>query len=121
MDRATNQHDEHGKLVQDILLALGQRPDVFLWRNPTGHYLALDGVTHVVVGIKGAPDIMGVKSCGGVGRAFGIEAKTGSGRVRKRQSIWRAAFEKRHGIYIVARSVIQAVSAINAMEPVRAS
>ena len=39
------------------------------------------------------------------GRAFGIEVKTAKGKQRDAQKKWQEAWEKRGGIYILARSV----------------
>ena len=39
------------------------------------------------------------------GRAFGIEVKTAKGQQREAQKKWQAAWEKRGGIYILARSL----------------
>lgn len=104
-----NRHAEHGRLVEEILLRLGSRPDVMVWRNVTGQFLAPKSGAWVKVGVPGAPDILGVA----LGRAIAVEAKTGAGRLGLSQRKWKAAFENRRGIYIEARSAEDAERAID--------
>jgi hypothetical protein len=99
-----NRHAEHGRLVEEILLRLGSRPDCMVWRNVTGRFLAPRTGAWVNVGTPGAPDILGVV----LGRAIAVEAKTGTGRLGLAQRKWKAAFENRGGVYVEARSADEA-------------
>ena len=91
-------------IQQNIRLALGLRDDVFMFRINVGKFRPLDGSKRVIQSApEGTPDLMGVLSPGG--RAFGIEVKTATGQQREAQKRWQEAWEKRGGIYILARSL----------------
>jgi hypothetical protein len=93
----------------EILLAIGRLPNAIFWRNQTG---ALPSRTGRVVrfGLIGSPDIIGCVN----GRFVGIEVKSSTGKQREAQANFQRAFEKAGGIYILARSASDAVSAIEA-------
>jgi hypothetical protein len=90
-------------IQQEIRLALGQRHDIMMLRINVGKFRPLDGGARVIQSApEGTPDLLGVIS---PGRAFAIEVKTAKGKQRPAQIAWQNAWEKRGGIYIVARSV----------------
>lgn len=90
-------------IQQNIRLALGQRDDIMLFRINVGKFRPLEGGARVIQSApEGTPDLLGVIS---PGRAFAIEVKTDKGKQRTAQVAWQNAWEKRGGIYILARSV----------------
>ena len=91
--------NNHSILVANILLELGSRKDLMIWKNSTGVAVA-DG-RHVRYGLKGSPDIIGVIE-GGI--FLGIEVKTGSATQSPHQKKFQKRFEQLGGLYIVARS-----------------
>ena len=90
-------------LQQEIRLALGQRQDIMLFRINVGKFRPLDGGPRVIQSApEGTPDLLGVII---PGRAFAIEVKAPRGKQRDVQVAWQTAWEKRGGIYILARSL----------------
>ena len=90
-------------LQQEIRLALGQRQDIMMFRINVGKFRPLDGGPRVIQSApEGTPDLLGVIT---PGRAFAIEVKAPRGTQRTVQIAWQNAWEKRGGIYILARSL----------------
>lgn len=90
-------------LQQEIRLALGQRQDIMMFRINVGKFRPLDGGPRVIQSApEGTPDLLGVIA---PGRAFAIEVKAQRGKQRQVQVAWQVAWEKRGGIYILARSL----------------
>ena len=90
-------------IQQEIRLALGQREDIMMFRINVGKFRPLDGGPRVIQSApEGTPDLLGVIY---PGKAFAIEVKTDKGKQRTAQVAWQHAWEKRGGIYILARSV----------------
>ena len=90
-------------LQQEIRLALGQRQDIMLFRINVGKFRPLDGGPRVIQSApEGTPDLLGVII---PGRAFAIEVKAQRGKQRAVQVAWQNAWEKRGGVYILARSL----------------
>lgn len=91
-------------LQQEIRLALGQRDDIMMFRINVGKFRPIDGNQGRVIqsAPEGTPDLLGVMS---PGRAFAIEVKAPKGKQREAQAAWQRAWEKRGGIYILARSL----------------
>ena len=90
-------------IQQSIRLALGMREDIMMFRINVGKFRPLDGGPRVIQSAaEGTPDLLGVIS---PGRAFAIEVKTSKGKQGIAQVAWQNAWEKRGGIYILARSV----------------
>lgn len=91
-------------IQQNIRLALGMRDDIFMFRINVGVFRPLHGDQKRAIrsAPDGTPDLLGVIA---PGRAFAIEVKTGRGQQRDAQKNWQKAWEKRGGIYILARSV----------------
>lgn len=91
-------------IQQKIRLALGMRDDIFMFRINVGVFRPMHGDQRRAIrsAPDGTPDLLGVKM---PGQAFGIEVKTAKGQQREAQKNWQKAWEKRGGIYILARSV----------------
>ena len=91
-------------LQQNIRLALGMRDDIFMFRINVGVFRPIDGPSQRVIrsAPEGTPDLMGVLA---PGKAFAIEVKAPRGKQRDAQKNWQDAWEKRGGIYILARSL----------------
>ena len=88
-----------------IRLALGQRDDVMLFRINVGKFRPLHGDQNRVIqsAPNGTPDLLGVLAPNG--RALAIEVKSAKGRQRAEQAAFQSAWEKRGGLYIIARSL----------------
>ena len=98
-------------LLAQVLLALGSRQDVTIWRNNTGRLPdPRIGGRWISFGLKGSADVLGIIQGG---RFLAIETKTPAGRLRPEQIAFRAMVERRGGLYVVARSVNDAVSAVD--------
>lgn len=124
-------------IQNQILLALS-RQGHFVWRNATGkaknlhQYQAamqamrkavasgsfsavrsamelLERVPLVSFGLIGSADILGTTKCG---LPLAVEVKTATGRQSEEQKNFQAAWQSRGGIYVVARSVDDALAAI---------
>lgn len=101
-------------LQQEIRLALGLRDDLFLFRINVGKFRPLDGGKRVIQSApEGTPDLLGVMI---PGRAFAIEVKAPRGTQREAQKRWQAAWEKRGGIYILAKSLADVYKGLDIAE-----
>lgn len=101
-------------LQQEIRLALGLRDDLFLFRINVGKFRPLDGGKRVIQSApEGTPDLLGVMI---PGRAFAIEVKAPRGTQREAQKRWQAAWEKRGGIYILAKSLADVYKGLDITE-----
>lgn len=91
-------------IQQNIRLALGMRDDIFMFRINVGVFRPLHGDQRRAIrsAPDGTPDLLGVKH---PGQAFAIEVKAAKGQQREAQKNWQKAWEKRGGIYVLARSV----------------
>lgn len=93
---------EETPLIRDILLALGTRRDLRIWRSNCGAARTRTGRV-VRFGVKGQADISGILAP--TGKRIEIEAKSATGRQSEQQRRFQAMIEKHGGIYILARSV----------------
>jgi hypothetical protein len=96
-------------LMQSILLALGCRPDCRVWRQNTGRLPDPRTGRWISFGLKGSADILGILRGG---RFLAIETKTPTGRLRPEQVAFRDMVTSLGGLYVVARSVEDAVLAV---------
>lgn len=97
-------------LMRDILIAANQIPDALFWRVNVGIGWSPDGrVTRY--GLPGQADIAGVLR----GRHVEIEVKTPKGRQSQQQERWQRAVERAGGTYVLARSVGEALSALESL------
>lgn len=96
----------------DILLELGSRPDVRLWRANvmTGRSLATGRV--YTAGIPGQADLTGFIRP--EGWRLEVEVKSATGRQRPEQRAFQQAIDHGGGCYILARSVDEAVFQLEA-------
>ncbi len=111
------------KAIQnDALVALWQIPRSFWWRENTGQawqgrkirhdkdILVLADAHPVKFGLVGIADIMGTAD----GIAFAVEMKDATGPQRRAQKKFEAAWVNAGGIYILARTVAEAVDGVRA-------
>lgn len=110
-----------------IIIKIGERADTMVWRNHTGAFRAMDNPQRIVqVGLVGSPDILSVVAVTitpemvgkTVGVAVGIEVKTATGRQSEQQKKWQKAFEKKGGVYLLARSPEQAQEAVQGLSAI---
>jgi hypothetical protein len=99
------------QIQHDILVALGSRPDVMIWRQNT--LVARDQRTGRAVrsNPNGVADILGCLAPSG--RMLAIEVKSANGRQTTEQHAFQKAVEARGGLYVLARSVTEAVGAVD--------
>lgn len=114
---------EETNLQNGILVALsnaGHLP----WRNQVGVFRAYDNPQRIIkIGTPGMADIIDVvpvvitpEMVGKtVGVAVAMEIKTLTGQQRENQQLWELALKKRGGIYLVTRSIEQALQQIASM------
>ena len=101
---------EHA-IQQAILARLGAVPGLVVWRNNTGAMKA-DGGRFVRFGALGSADVLGV--AGPSGQFIALEVKAPGGRVSAVQTRWGAAIRACGGVYLVVRSVDEAVNGLRA-------
>lgn len=92
---------EH-EIQQRILLAIGARPDLRVWRNNSGA-VKNDRGQLIRFGCPGSADILGIMAPDG--RFLAIEVKSDTGRQSDQQRHFQAMVENHGGLYILARSV----------------
>lgn len=97
----------HTRLLREILLALGQRPDVIVWEHKTGLFRLPVGDGRVPVGLPGSPDIIGLARGN---KPILIEVKTGKATPTPQQRIFHARAADLGAPVCVARSVAAAVA-----------
>ena len=94
-------------LVRAILGALELELHCRFWRNNAG--ARKGGKLRYGLAV-GAADIIGIM--GPAGRFIAIEVKTDEGRLSEQQEHWGATVTKRGGVYVVVRSVAEALRAV---------
>jgi hypothetical protein len=100
---------EH-RIQHDILVALGRRPELRLWRQNTGAVKVED--RFIRFGVKGCADILGLIAP--TGRLLAIEVKGPHGKLSPAQEAFGVMVRRFGGLYVVARSVEDAVTAVEA-------
>jgi hypothetical protein len=98
------------QIMRDILVAVNQLPDALFWRVNVGVARTPDGRMNRY-GIPGQADLAGVVR----GRHVEIEVKTASGRQSRQQIRWQKAVERAGGIYVLARSVDDALAVLDSL------
>lgn len=93
-------------IVKAILARLGRDPRVRIWRSNTGAFKDATGRL-VRYGLPGSADITGIMRRGG--RRLEIEVKTATGKQSPQQVLFQRMVEGWGGVYILARSVDEAV------------
>lgn len=97
----------HSILVQAVRVALVSTGRVLLWPNPSG----FDARAKRSYGLgEGSADTIGTLI--GSGRFFAVECKTGDAKLEPNQEAWHRAVHKAHGFATVARSVTDALEAL---------
>jgi hypothetical protein len=103
-------YNDHQILVTEILCELSKNSNIRVWQNSTGVAKSLDDERFLKYGLKGSADILGI--IGPCGKFLAVEIKTG----KSIQSAAQKSFEKvilaRGGVYILARSVLDAVKGV---------
>ena len=103
------------EVLSDVAQALGSRPDVRLWRQNTGVGRGLHNPNHVIAfGVMGGGDLSGLVLVGGVGVRLEVECKARDGRQRKSQVRFEAMIKEMGGVYLVARSAVEATERLEA-------
>ena len=109
-------------LQQEIRLALGQLPDLRMFRNQVGQLPDMRTGRPVQFGLaKGSSDLIGFKTIEVTSDMVGqklavftsIEVKTAKGKLTPMQHIWLSCVNKAGGITGVARSVQDAIQIIS--------
>jgi hypothetical protein len=91
--------------ARDALCAAG----ALCWRNNVGVFRRLYDDTKVRCGLGlGSADLVGCYR----GRLFGVELKTPIGRQSPEQRAWQRAVEQAGGLYVLARTVDEAVRGV---------
>jgi hypothetical protein len=103
-----NNSAAHSELVNAIAVALS-REGVMIWKNATGMARSVTGAL-IRFGLPGSSDLFAVLPPNG--RFLAIECKTGAGKPKKNQDKFAAAIARHGGIYVVARSVQDALDAV---------
>ena len=96
------------RIQSEILLRLGSRTDVCLWRNNVGVAVPLSGTAPQRYGQPGSADLLGLVTVRGVAVFLAVEVKSARGKLRDEQARWLQAMALRGAICIVARSADEA-------------
>lgn len=99
---------EHA-VQQAILARLGAVPGLLVWRNNVGASTNVRGQL-VRYGVPGSADVLLVAAPSG--RFCAIEVKAARGRQTDLQVAWGKAVQAAGGVYLVARSVDEAVAGL---------
>lgn len=94
--------------MKNILFSLGRIKEIRVWRQNSGKLPNEQG-RMVQFGTPGAADITGILPDG---RRLEIEVKTPTGRQSEQQKRYQDMIERFGGVYILARSVDDAVNAV---------
>lgn len=106
MARAT---PSEADIMHAILLTVGSRPDVRLWRNNVG-------AAHITnrwmrFGLKGSSDLLGLLRGG---RFLAIEVKSATGKQSPAQRAFQKTITRFGGLYVLARSIDDVTEALSA-------
>lgn len=116
------------RVLAETLVALSAMPQTLIWRHNTGQgwqgrrvegkpgstvrlehgMVILRNARPVKFGLEGSADIIGAHA----GRPLAVEMKAENGRQRESQILFERAWVRVGGIYILARSAEEAVSAL---------
>ena len=97
--------------MRRILLAVGSRPDVRLWRANTGVGVTPDGARIVRFGIPGQADLSGLLIDG---RRLEIEVKMPGRTQSEAQLMFGEMILRYGGVYLLAHSVEEALAGVTA-------
>jgi hypothetical protein len=93
-----------------VLLALGRRPDVRLFRNNVGAYKDSTGTLRRFGLFKGSADLIGWVVVDGRAIFLSVEIKTPIGKLSSEQETWLRNVRRMGGIAFVARSPEEAIA-----------
>ncbi len=96
--------------LAEILIALGRDPRCKVWRNNSGALPDARGRA-IRFGLAGSADILGLLRPSG--RFLAIEVKAQNGRQSEAQRNFQRMITESGGVYILARSVQDALNAIS--------
>lgn len=99
------------EIQHEIRQALGQEPDLVLWRNNVGvaKFVKNGRQQTVAYGLApGSADLVGILA----GRFFALEVKTATGRASEEQRLWLNLVRTKGGFAAVVRSVDEARAAL---------
>ena len=99
-------------IQQEILLAIGTRPDCRVWRINAGQARSLDGKRIIKGAPPGHPDIAGILADG---RWLGLEGKRPGERQSEGQRNFQRMIEGFGGVYLVARSAEEAIRLLDSL------
>ncbi len=101
---------DEATIMRDILVAVSAVPGVLAWRSNSGVGRTASG-NLMRSNVPGCCDLTACVR----GRFVGIEVKTPIGRQSAQQRRFQAAVELAGGIYVLARSVDDALAAVRAI------
>jgi hypothetical protein len=96
-------------IQNEILISLGSRKDVRLWRQNAGVARSMESNNVIRMGVAGCADLTGIVTISGIGIRLEVEVKTQKGRQSDQQIRFEKMVRDRGGIYILARSVDDAI------------
>lgn len=105
-------HQSEAEIQAAILVAVTALPGAMFWRASAGLFKNQRG-GFVRANAVGCPDVLGVYQ----GRFVGIEVKTPAGRQSPAQKRFQAAVARAGGVYVLARSVAEALDNLQAIRP----
>jgi hypothetical protein len=92
-----------------VMLALGRRPDVRIFRNNVGAYTDPQGHLRRFGLCVGSADLIGWVTVNKVAIFLSVEIKTDTGKPSKEQEAWLKNVKRMGGIAFIARSVEEAI------------
>lgn len=93
-----------------VLLTLGRRPDVRIFRNNVGAYKDINGVLRRFGLCVGSADLIGWVMVEGRAVFLSVEIKTPEGKTSEQQDKWLCNVRRMGGIAFIARSAEEAVA-----------
>lgn len=104
---ATQPRVSEAHILLDTLVRLNAIPGALFVRRNVGRARSSTGAL-VRFGLPGMADIHGIAN----GLAIEVETKSSTGRQTRAQRAWQIAVERAGGVYILARSADEAVTAV---------
>ena len=104
--RGGDHSEEHTKLVNDVMVALGNEPDLAVWKFRPGGELNMAGIP-VFCAPKGIADICGILAP--FGTWIALECKTGDAQLNQWQREWAPLMVSFGGYFGIVRSVDDAL------------
>ena len=97
-----------------VLLTLGRRPDVRLFRNNVGAYKDQNGTLRRFGLLVGSADLIGWVTVNGRAIFLSVEIKTPIGKPSSEQETWLRNVRRMGGIAFIARSPEEAIAELEA-------